>query len=294
MAKLKNEIGNTYGKLTVISRGKNKGSSATWNCLCECGNIKENVLGSLLRLGKTSSCGCLKRKDYTGQKYGHLTAISFEYLKNNKSYWKFKCDCGNYITHRIDSVLCGDKKTCGQCESIRIINERGNRYGKLLVIDYAYTKNGSVFWKCNCDCGNTKIARGSSLRSGGVNSCGCIISKGESYIQSYLEKNNINFISQYKPSGLLNENGNQMRFDFAILNSENIVIGIIEFDGIQHFENSSSITTGWGHTLEINQIRDKIKTNYCIKNDIPLCRIKYNQFNNIDTILNNFILEVKK
>lgn len=145
MAKIKNEIGNTYGKLTVISRGKNKGTSATWNCLCECGNIKENILGSLLRQGKTSSCGCLKRKDYTGQKYGHLTAESFAYVRDGKTYWNFRCDCGSTIISRIDNVIIGDRTHCDNCLSSRIINEEGNRYGMLVVKSFAYKVKNSAY-----------------------------------------------------------------------------------------------------------------------------------------------------
>lgn len=32
MAKLKDEVGNKYGKLTVISRAGTKNGYATWNC----------------------------------------------------------------------------------------------------------------------------------------------------------------------------------------------------------------------------------------------------------------------
>lgn len=55
-----NEIGNKYGKLTVIRRAKNKGTKAQWVCLCECG--KENIVtGTDLRSGHTGSCGCGKQ-----------------------------------------------------------------------------------------------------------------------------------------------------------------------------------------------------------------------------------------
>ena len=52
------EIGNKYGKLTVISRGENdKSGKARWNCQCECGTIIL-VRGTDLRSGKTKTCGC--------------------------------------------------------------------------------------------------------------------------------------------------------------------------------------------------------------------------------------------
>lgn len=57
---LKNEIGNIYGKLVVISREENsRKMDARWLCLCECGN-KKIILGRSLREGRTRSCGCLR------------------------------------------------------------------------------------------------------------------------------------------------------------------------------------------------------------------------------------------
>lgn len=55
------------------------------------------------------------------------------------------------------------------------IDLTGNRYGKLVVIARAYTSNdGSLYWKCLCDCGNTKLVRAGNLRTGAVKSCGCL------------------------------------------------------------------------------------------------------------------------
>lgn len=52
-------------------------------------------------------------------------------------------------------------------------NELGNRYGKLLVIGEAPSKNSSAYWLCQCDCGKQITVRGSDLRYG-RKSCGCI------------------------------------------------------------------------------------------------------------------------
>ncbi len=58
---MKNEIGNTYNRLTVIKRGPNdKQGNAQWYCKCSCGN-PELILarGYALRNGSKKSCGCL-------------------------------------------------------------------------------------------------------------------------------------------------------------------------------------------------------------------------------------------
>lgn len=59
MSKLKNEIGNRYDRLTVLSRAENnERGRACWLCQCTCGN-KTIVSGGCLRNGDTKSCGCL-------------------------------------------------------------------------------------------------------------------------------------------------------------------------------------------------------------------------------------------
>ena len=57
MGNVKDETGNTYGYLTVISRAPNKDGRAMWNCKCKCGN-EIVVMGKHLRSGNTKSCGC--------------------------------------------------------------------------------------------------------------------------------------------------------------------------------------------------------------------------------------------
>ena len=51
----------------------------------------------------------------------------------------------------------------------------GQRFGKLVVIEYAGTdKNHSHMWKCKCDCGQYVVTRGSRLIHGNAKSCGCL------------------------------------------------------------------------------------------------------------------------
>ena len=55
-AKHKDEVGNTYGKLTVLRFDKTDKESAFWVCKCECGGEKV-TRGSTLRSGQCKSCG---------------------------------------------------------------------------------------------------------------------------------------------------------------------------------------------------------------------------------------------
>ena len=56
----------------------------------------------------------------------------------------------------------------------KMIDITGQVFGKLTVIECAGKLDGRrYFWKCQCECGNTVIKEGSSLRSGNTKSCGC-------------------------------------------------------------------------------------------------------------------------
>ena len=97
-----------------------------------------------------------------------------------------------------------------------------------------------------------------------------------------MELNNIGFCPQktfkeckYK---------DQLRFDFYIP-KHNICI---EYDGIQHFEPIDFAGKGeeWAkEQFKEQQIKDNIKTQYCLDNDIKLIRIPYWEFDNIENIL---------
>jgi Zn ribbon nucleic-acid-binding protein len=122
----------------------------------------------------------------------------------------------------------------------------------------------------------------------------CTKSKGEQNIAKYLQTNNINYIQEYRLTDCKNKTGYILPFDFY-LPDYNL---LIEYDGEQHFE---PVTFGGIpqekalKNFKKQEIRDKIKNDYCILNNLPLLRIPYWEFNNIEEILNNKLneLEVK-
>ena len=114
----------------------------------------------------------------------------------------------------------------------------------------------------------------------------CITSKGENKIREWLIKNKIKFDEQKQFDELyINNKKTRLRFDFYLL-KYNLCI---EFDGLQHFIPSSFGSDKSDSfklkNLELIQLRDQIKTKYCIDNGIKLLRIPYWKFNNIEQIL---------
>ena len=114
----------------------------------------------------------------------------------------------------------------------------------------------------------------------------CKSSKGEKKISEYLNDLSVTFRPQYKIKEC--KNIKSLPFDFAIF-KENILLGLIEYQGKQHFN------MGWTHArsaakkFKALQESDNIKKEYCKHNNIPLLEIPYTEFNNIPHLLQEFI-----
>jgi len=58
MRKIKNIIGNKYGRYTVIGQYRTDGATMA-RCRCDCGTLRD-VQATNLKSGNSKSCGCLK------------------------------------------------------------------------------------------------------------------------------------------------------------------------------------------------------------------------------------------
>ena len=282
--------GQRFGDVIVLYRIKNEYSTGTkWRCQCDCGNFVDFTSRSL-HYNKNLNCGCKKKKYQKvkiGEKYGFLTVIE----KTNKRrqsdgsiLYKCKCDCGNIVELAQDGLLRGTNQSCGiNCiffakkRELHRINEIGNKYGLLTVIKDSGKRTedkGEILWLCQCECGNTKLVKGSHLRSNHIISCGCLsMSKGELKIKQLLDNLHIIYQQEYQLS-------NKQRFDFYLPNY-NLAI---EYDGKQHFEE----WTLGNNTLQERQKQDNIKNQYCKENNIYLIRIPYTDY---DILNKEYIME---
>jgi len=79
MMRRKNEIGNRYNKLLVISFYDIKLHKARWLCECDCG--KETIVfGVDLRRNRIKSCGCLREKGKNNSRFKHGLSNTKEYF----------------------------------------------------------------------------------------------------------------------------------------------------------------------------------------------------------------------
>lgn len=161
----------------------------------------------------------------------------------------------------------------------------GRRFGYWQVLEKSDKRNsgGVIYYKCRCeynDCGIVKDVLGTSLRQGQTLTCGAHsnISQGNEKIKLILQQANIDFEIEKKFSTCIDKAC--LPFDFFVNNQY-----LIEYDGIQHFKEGP-------FNLEYTQAHDAIKTQWCKDNNIPLIRIPYTHFKNLQ--LEDLLLETTK
>ena len=115
--------GSVFGKLTILryepaySQTKHYGTGGKtfqgrWICRCECGKEIASPSNPLLK-GRTTSCGCSRTKDLTGQIFDRLTVLAKAPTKNQKTFWLCECKCGNKKEIGAYKLLSGNTKSCG-------------------------------------------------------------------------------------------------------------------------------------------------------------------------------------
>lgn len=220
--------------------------------------------------------------DLTNVKKEYYTVLSKNEEKSRQNrknvFWNCKCKCGKIFTATTTDINRNKVKSCG-CMRKQLIGKAhlqditNQQFGNLLVLgrDSKDFGNKQSRWLCKCKCGNIISVEKGKLTSVGQISCGCIKSIGEYNINKILSSNGIKYISQYTNEDLKTKKDGYLRFDFAILDNNNNIIRLIEFDGPQH-QNQDN------YFQDFNlQKRDQLKNKYAHDKNIPLIRIPYSK-----------------
>lgn len=121
-----NMLNQHYGQWTVIDVNKNFKPKVKARCTC---GTEKLVNAADLRNEKSKSCGCSRNNRYkqqaelhVGETYGRLTIIApilkkGESAKQNKYYYRCKCECGNEITVAGQHLFSGHTSSCGCLKS---------------------------------------------------------------------------------------------------------------------------------------------------------------------------------
>lgn len=284
--------GMRFGRLIVQERVQDRiqpsgQHCAMWQCVCDCGNTCV-VSAPNLKSGHTQSCGCLQKHrtsvahlaDLSGQTFGSVYVIERAGTYQSPDgasapLWLCQCSCGKYFIAHSGSLRSGATKSCG-CS--RRIDLRGKQFGKLTVIapadDYVNAHGVAITqWLCRCTCGTELVVRTRSLTSGNTQSCGCIGSSiAELSIKELLTTLGVNFKQEYTFSDFKTGKTPQAtpRFDFGILDHDDRLVGLIEYQGPHHYIPRFK---NWGDRQRL--VTDPLKREYCTAHQIPLLEIPY-------------------
>ena len=220
--------------------------------------------------------------DLTNKQYEYFKVLDRNTERTGKNvWWNCQCQCGKIFTATTTEINKGTRKSCG-CMKSQLLSQAhlqdltGQTFGELTVL--RRNKEAQVgghktttMYDCLCSCGNVITVERGKLVSRGQSSCGCKQSIGELHIHKILKDNNIVYKSQYTCPELKTDKNGFYKFDFAILNEQNQVVRLIEFDGPQHkeldnFFNDENVMT-----------RDQFKNLFAKSKNIPLVRIPYNK-----------------
>ena len=116
--------------------------------------------------------------DITGQTFGFLTVL-YPTRKNGRFAWHCQCKCGVEVDVDSNNLRTGKTQSCG-CKKKVLIGQKvskdltGKKFGYLTVLAPTEDRqNGSIIWKCQCDCGNICYIPTSNLSREHTKSCGC-------------------------------------------------------------------------------------------------------------------------
>lgn len=241
---------------------------------------------------KCPNCSRLKTDEEFKKEVYNLTRDEYTFLNTYKGA-NIKISCKHNLCNHVwdvppSSFLRGTR--CPKCamQRIGVLNTKttemfvrevyelvGNEYTVIDEYKHCFTKINIRHNKC----GNPYFVDPNNFLNG--SRCPqCNESKGEQAIRKYLEDQNIKFNQEHSFENLVGVNEGLLRFDFAIFDNQNKLKLLIEYDGEFHFRKAYE-----EQKFEELQIHDERKNQYCKDNNIPLLRIPYWEFENIEDIL---------
>lgn len=195
----------------------------------------------------------------------------------------FTCNKCEYKFHTTPYRLIFNGSGCKNCYNISLRKTNEQFKAELALVnpdieplDEYINSHTRIDYKCKV-CGLTHNALPTNLLRG-YGCPNCYSSKGEKQCKKYFDEHQIYYIPQYEFNDLKGVGGKNLRFDFAVINNGNLLL--VEYDGIFHYEQQYE-----NDGSDIVKIHDNLKNEYCKNNNIPLLRIPYWEFENIDNIL---------
>lgn len=208
-----------------------------------------------------------------------------------KSVIYCKCKKCGYSWETTISAYQNSKGYCHKCiNKIRRSNdefiiELSKINNSIKPLETFLGVNKKMKFKC-LQCGHIWNAKPNNIITGERSGCPmCNVSKGEKRIEEILKNKNINYIYQKEFDKLIGINGGKLSFDFYIPTFN----CLIEYQGEFHDGKARHQTED---KLLKQQEHDRRKRKYAKQHNINLLEIWYWDFNNIDQIINDYLVEI--
>lgn len=291
--------------LNLISR-ENKNDAKVW----ECRECAITYLRKDSDINSTTYCSDRCKKDYWNRRKRE-TRKKKEFVcrhckevfvrDGNQVYCSDECRYD-----QTECVVCGtnfkaNRETQQETCSLKCSNASRQRTHEQYYKDFSDVHKGAIVpltmyegvdssmtvWCVSCQEKTTGKAREfiRNVRAKGCEHCGHVASEGERTIEKWLDDNEVEYRAEQSFKDLVDIY--PLRYDFAILNEDETIRCLIEYDGIQHFEPVE--TFGGVPFLIDQQKKDRIKNDYAKANGFKLYRISYKQRKNINKILEGIL-----
>jgi Probable Zinc-ribbon domain len=272
-----------------------------------CNYIKISTPYNLTRIGHYNCKGCLLTDKNVALNYPHLLIEVYDntdlskLLSGSKTIVSWKC--GNTINNQICAHVWKTpiysrtlmKHGCPKCadrapitfkifiQRSMIIHNNKYLYSTIDIDNFELSKKIDIW----CPIHKIMFSQIASkhMHGNGCKLCGMGKSKGNLKIYETLKSLDITFEQEKGFDDLRYIKKLWCDFyldDFKIIFNNRKLI--FEYDGIQHFLQMSR-DKGNDNKLKIRMIRDMVKDQYCIDNNIDLVRIPYNKINYIQEII---------
>lgn len=229
-----------------------------------------------------------KAKEVHGDKYNYSLVV----YSRHKDKIQIICP-----VHGVFNQIAGDHlqgKGCSRCaRNVRLTTEEFILRAKQVHGD-KYTYSNTVYIsghnKVTITCpkhGDFTIDPQHFLK--GIGCSSCKNSLGSNSVRAWLDNHNISYKAEYKTKECKDKK--ELPFDFAISDENGKLLGLVEYDGQQHFEPCSLFGKGQGFMITV--LHDAIKNQFCEDNNIPLLRIPYWDKDKIPEKLETFLKEIQ-
>jgi Zn finger protein HypA/HybF involved in hydrogenase expression len=269
---------------------------------CSCGNIFYTKFYNFNHAEQRQCPSCGKSKQYQNRNRSP-ESVSNEIESNGgllaggytRSYAKVEvqCSCGNLFSSTISNLRQKGYK-CNLCTIKREQSGLSDNFVRSYIDKTSATlidsyKNNNTPMLFRCECGRefrTSFKRFVKHNKTICNTCSRRVSSIEKQTEIYLINKNLPHKSEYSFSDLRGIRGGFLKFDFAILKNNDVIL-LIELDGEFHYRPIL------GESLfELQKQNDNLKTFYCVSKNIPLVRIPYWEFKNLSDILDKTLQDM--